>query len=314
MSYGEPFAGEPIPDWITEDYRERCWTGYGPHSAQEPTGNGFWPGFAGFPRQPRQLNSMDAVHRWFDGYDTGIRYTDDHIAQILHALADEGVLDDTAIVVSADHGEMQGEHNVWGDHQMADHITARVPLIVRWPGLSGGRVDSALHYQFDWAATAIEMAGGTVPESWDGQSFAASLRAGTQSGRENLVLSMAAWSCMRSVRWDNYLCSRVYHDGYMNIPELMLFDVDADPHEQDNLAASHPELVEHAMFLLTEWQEEQMLTSRHNVDPMMTVLREGGPWQVRGQLPTYLARLRATGREEAASALAARHPGELGQS
>ena len=39
--------------------------------------------------------------------------------------------DDTAIIISADHGENQGELNVWGDHQTADHITNRVPLIIR---------------------------------------------------------------------------------------------------------------------------------------------------------------------------------------
>ena len=44
------------------------------------------------------------------------------------------------------------------------------------------------------------------------------------------------------------------------------------------------------------------------VDPMWTVLREGGPFHVRGQLPAYLARLRATGRAERAEKLARAHP------
>ena len=42
----------------------------------------------------------------------------------------------TVIIVTSDHGENQGELNVWGDHQTADHITCRVPLIIRWPGLT----------------------------------------------------------------------------------------------------------------------------------------------------------------------------------
>jgi hypothetical protein len=61
------------------------------------------------------------------------------------------------------------------------------------------------------------------------------------------------------------------------------------------------------MSLLTDWQETMMLTADRDVDPMMTVLREGGPWQVRGQLPHYLARLRATGRDEAARRLEREH-------
>lgn len=311
MSYGEPFAHEPPPTWITEEYREKCWRGYGPHSAQEPAGNGFWPAPSGHPREPLQIDSLDAVNRWFNGYDTGIRYADDHIAQILNALADAGVLDETAIIIGADHGEMQGELNVWGDHQAADYATARVPLIVRWPGLPGGGVERALHYQFDWAATSIELLGGAVPDNWDGRSFAGALRDGREEGREYLVLSMGAWSCMRSVRWEEYLCSRVYHDGYKDMPEVMLFDLRADPHEQQNLAAEQPETVGRAMAVLTEWQQEQMLGSQYNVDPMMTVLREGGPWQVRGWLPGYLERLRATGRSAAAEHLLAEHQEDL---
>ena len=53
------------------------------------------------------------------------------------------------------------------------------------------------------------------------------------------------------------------------------------------------------------------LRSEHDVDPMMTVLREGGPFQVRGRLERYLARLEATGRAGHAAALRRRHPGEV---
>jgi len=54
-----------------------------------------------------------------------------------------------------------------------------------------------------------------------------------------------------------------------------------------------------------------MVTGEHAVDPMMTVLREGGPFHTRGRLPTYLAHLRATGRAHHADRLAALHPSEL---
>jgi choline-sulfatase len=53
-----------------------------------------------------------------------------------------------------------------------------------------------------------------------------------------------------------------------------------------------------------------MLTSHTNVDPMMTVLREGGSFHTRGELPAYLKRLRATGRAHHAERLARLHPNE----
>jgi arylsulfatase A-like enzyme len=309
--FGNPFGGEPLPEWLTEEVRRRSWESYGPHSAQEP--QGFHQQFPRekYPRMPAQLDSMAAAREWLDGYDTGIRYMDEHLGQLLNTLADLGVLDETAVIVSADHGEAQGELNVWGDHHYADSITCRVPLVARWPGLgSEGRVERALHYQYDWAATVVELVGGTVPADWDGQSFAPALRVGRDEGRPYLVTSQNAWTCQRGVRFDNYICIGTYHDGYRPIPPTMLFDLDKDSHEEHNIAAAHPEVVDRAMGMLAEWHREVAVSSQYDVDPMMTVLREGGPFQVRGHLPAYLERLRATGRSHHAETLIALHAAE----
>jgi choline-sulfatase len=320
LEFGNPFEDEPLPAWLTEAVRQKSWDSYGPHSAQEPLGFGE-PDEAVlaapyYPRVPIQLDSMAAVHRWIDGYDTGIRYADDHVGWLLEALRAEGVLDDTLIIISSDHGENQGELNVWSDHQTADEITCRVPLILRWPGLGHQpRVDNALHYHFDWAATLIEMLGGQVPGNWDGQPFTDAFRSGESLGRDFLVVSQGAWACQRSVRFNHageaYLCLRTYHDGYKMLEPLMLFNLTHDPHEQFDLAAQRPDLSATAMRMLADWEREMMLTSRTNVDPMMTVLREGGPHHTRGFLPAYLERLKATGRAQHAERLAKLYPDEV---
>ncbi|MBN1219896.1 MAG: sulfatase [Anaerolineae bacterium] len=310
--FGNPFAGDPLPDWLTEDVWQSMWAGYGPHSPQEPHGFGGETFYQDYPRVPAQIDSIAAVKQWLDGYDVGVRYADEHIGQLLNALADEGVLNETIIIVSADHGENLGELNVWGDHQTADEITCRVPLIVRWPGLTDQpRVDRALHYHFDWAATLIEMAGGRVPDNWDGLPFTQAFRQGREAGRDYLVVSQNAWACQRSVRFDDYICLRTYHDGYKMLEPVMLFNLIDDPHEQQNLAEVRPDLVDTAMTMLTGWCHAMAATSQHQVDPMVTVLREGGSFHTRGQLPAYLAHLRATGRAHLADVLAARHADEL---
>ncbi|HLH71651.1 MAG TPA: sulfatase [Chloroflexota bacterium] len=302
--FGDPFEEEPLPDWLTEEVRQQHWNGCGPHSAQEI--QGFAPVPPRYRRQPSQADSMAAVRMMFDGYDTGVLYADTHVGRLLNALADQGVLDDTVIMVSADHGENLGELNVYGDHHFADFCTSRVPLIVRWPGVTdrqSGRVDDAFHYQQDWAATLVELAGGQVPENWDGRSFAAAFRSGEAAGRDHLVISQGAWSCQRSVVFDHYLCIRSYHDGYHAFPDVMLFDVAEDPHEQHDLADERPRVVEYALNLLERWHGEMMRTATHPVDPMWTVISEGGPLHTRGQLPAYLERLRTTGRAKWAERL-----------
>jgi choline-sulfatase len=314
LDFGNPFANDPLPAWFTEEMRRRGWGGFGPHSPQELYGfDASAP--KGYPRVPAQIDSMAAVRQWIDGYDTGIRYADTNAGYLLDNLAGAGVLDQTVIIVSSDHGETQGELNVWGDHQAADQITCRVPLIVRWPGLTTPRVDKALHYQVDWAASLVELLGGKVPANWDGRSYARALHDGVDDGRPYLVVSQAAWSCQRGIRFnyqgDPYMCLRTYHDGYKMLEPVMLFNVKQDPHEQHDLSAERPDVVNQAMAYLADWYSDMMQTSTTAVDPMATVLREGGPLHTRGYLPAYLDRLRATGRAQHAERLARLHPHEL---
>jgi arylsulfatase A-like enzyme len=244
----------------------------------------------------------------FDGYDAGVRYADETIGRVINALEGLGVLEETVVIISADHGENLGELNIYSDHQTADQITCRVPLIVKWPGVTRGpRVDAGLTYHFDFAATMIELLGGKVPANWDGQAFADALRRGAPDGREFLVISQGAWSCQRAVRFEQYLYIRSYHDGYHGFPEHMLFDVGSDPHEQQDLAPQRPDLVERAVKILDAWHEQMMRTATHPIDPMQTVLAEGGPHHTQGQLPAYLKRLEATGRGALAERLRRNH-------
>jgi arylsulfatase A-like enzyme len=311
IEFGNPFKDDPLPEWLTEEVWRKGWEGYGPHSPQEPHGFG-GSSHADNYDTPQIIDSMEAVKRWIDGYDTGIRYADDHVGQILNALSDAGLLEETVIFLSSDHGETQGEMNVWGDHQTADSITCRVPLLVSWPGLTTvARVERALHYHFDWAATLLELVGANVPANWDGASFTQAFREGREEGRPYLVTSQMAWACQRGVRFEDYICLRTYHDGYKMLEPIMLFNLAQDPHELNDLADQLPQVVNRAMALLVDWEQEMALTSQQGNDPMLTVLREGGPFHTRGELPAYLERLRATGRGHYADLLAKRHAQEL---
>ena len=308
LEYGNPFENDPPPDWLTAERIREHYQGYGPHSAQD-----LWYYSAGtpedlkrYPRVPASIASLDDFKRFIDGYDVGIRYMDDHIARILEALERQGVLDETAIIVSADHGENQGELNIYGDHHTADRPTANIPLIIRWPGMWRG-VDRAFHNNVDLAATVVELLGGEVPEEWDGISFAETLRTGAPCGRDWLVVSQMAWACQRSVRFGPWLLTRTYHDGLKDLRPVMLFNLQDDPHETSDLADERPEVVREGLALLERWTAEMMERSPYETDPLWTVMREGGPYHTRGHLASYCAHLRATGRAHHAEALEARH-------
>lgn len=136
-----------------------------------------------------------------DGYDTGIRYVDDQIGRIVSQLKAAGIYEETAIIISADHGENQGELGIYGEHGTADVGTCRIPLIIKWPGAACGE-NTALHYNLDLAPTLMDMLGGESCPFWDGQSYAPTLRNhASDTGRDEVVISQCAHVCQRSVRW-----------------------------------------------------------------------------------------------------------------
>lgn len=92
----------------------------------------------------------------------------------------------------------------------------------------------------------------------------------------------------------------------------MLFDIEADPFEQFNLADEYPDVCREAVVRLFNWTNRQLAASHHKTDPLWTVLREGGPFHARDDdhstLRQYLIRLRKTGRAAQAERLKERHP------
>jgi hypothetical protein len=93
----------------------------------------------------------------------------------------------------------------------------------------------------------------------------------------------------------------------------MVFDLEADPHEQNDLAPSRPELCGEGLRRLNTWHERMMKTmpEGYSEEPLWIVLREGGPAHARGVLKKYCERLEATGRGAAIEELKRRHPSEF---
>jgi len=309
--FGDPFAGEPLPAWLTEETLVRHRAMVGPHGAREIAmyHNGTDPRF---PRQLGEIRDMEDLRRFVDGYDTGIRYMDEHIGRLFSALSDAGVMDDLAIIISSDHGENMGELGLYGEHGTADETTTRVPLIIRWPGAAAGHVDTGLHVNVDLSPTMADLLGTAKSERWDGHSFALALQ-GEACGRDHLVVSQCAHVCQRSVRMGPWLYIRTYHDFYHLWPEEMLFNLETDPHEERDLATERPDIVRDCAAKLLGWHDEMMATMPAGVaeDPMRTVLAEGGPLHSRGELAKYCEFLEKTDRAWAIPELKKRHPGEF---
>jgi choline-sulfatase len=314
--FGNPFEDTPLPDdWIDEDVFAQHLLHVGPHGANEI---GMFDDShpADLPRHPGSIKTLGEVKRFIDNYDCGIRYADDNIALLFERLKSLGIWDDTAVIITSDHGENIGELGLYAEHGTADDVTCHIPMIVKWPGGAKGVRAGGFRDNTDLVPTLRELLGlDPRPKGYiyDGVSFADIIRGvegAERKGRDSVVLTQCAHVCQRSARFGDWVYIRTVHGGYHLFPREMLFNVAEDPHERRNLADERPDICAQGAKIILDWNESVMKTSRYETDPMWTVMREGGPEHARGELRRYMERLRGTPREYGIAELEKMYPGE----
>ncbi|MFX3635946.1 MAG: sulfatase [Candidatus Pristimantibacillus sp.] len=278
--YGNPFEHVPMPEWLNEEVFQAHKQKKGQHSIDHMNALAK-SHYYRHSRHGKPIEQLEDLRAIIDNYDSAIRYMDEHVGQVIRHLEQLGILEDTAILISADHGENMGELGIYSEHGTADQATCRIPMIIRWPGGVQGAVDEGLHYQLDLAPTLASLLGAENAPSWDGISYSESILSGTDTGRDYLVLSQCAHVCQRSVRFQNWLYIRSYHDGHHGFPKEMLFDLQNDPYEQHNVADERRDICKEAVYLLNDWHDAMMSTMDADNDPLWTVMREGGPLHAR---------------------------------
>ena len=308
QSFGDPFKDVPMHNnWISEEVYNKQKKLPGPHRPMDLSGHGDWEN----PKFPRALGSLKEykdVKRMFDGYDTGIFYADHLLGQVFDLLRNQGIYDDVAIIITSDHGESMGELGLYGEHGLADNSTCRIPMIIKWPGAAKGR-ETGLRYSYDLLPTLAQLLNQPVAENWSGQSYAGNITGKSANpGRESLVISQQTHVCQRSARFGDWLYIRTIRDGFQLFDDEMLFNIKDDPYEQHDVKAQHPDICAKGAKIILDWQEENMKRSHTGVDPMWTVVNEGGPYHANiRDLPNYLKRLENSGRADSAAELRKRY-------
>jgi choline-sulfatase len=166
------------------------------------------------------------------GYLANLAYLDTCLGQVYRALESRGLADNTIVVYTSDHGEMNGDHGLYGKFCMFRHSIG-VPLIVSWPGRAPeGKTASALTEYFGLYPTLAELCGLPSPGRLDARSFAAAVRDPATHGPD----AMFAEYNLRS-RADCYMAATrewkyVWNHG--DIAEL--YDLHSDPEERRNRA------------------------------------------------------------------------------
>jgi choline-sulfatase len=167
-------------------------------------------------------------------YYGAISYVDDQFGNLLATLEDCGLAGETAVVFTADHGDMLGERGLW--YKMTWHENAsRVPLIIALPGESRARRIAASVSLVDLLPTLAEIAGDGRPADYaaplDGRSLLSHISgAGVHDEALGEYFAEGAIAPLLMIRRGRFKYIRSQPD-----PE-QLYDIVADPLEQTNLA------------------------------------------------------------------------------
>ena len=174
---------------------------------------------------PHLTDAVISDIRRFD--DGNITVIDDGIDRILQAMERRGLLDNTWVIYTSDHGEMMGEHRMLTKMVFYEQAV-QVPLIIRPPGGCAPRVVTEPVEHLDLSATIRDIARSAGHPSFAGQSLLGWAGDGTGSSRsaifsENFGLGM--------VRTADRKLVFVEETG----EPVQLFDLQADPHENLNV-------------------------------------------------------------------------------
>src|SRR4051812_40441066 len=96
---------------------------------------------------------------------------DQSVGKLVQSLKDRGLLDDTYIVFASDNGFFRGEHRIVTGKYLPYDPAARVPLIIRGPGIPAGGVSNELVWNGDIPQTILQIASGSQDDSLDGRSL-----------------------------------------------------------------------------------------------------------------------------------------------
>jgi arylsulfatase A-like enzyme len=207
---------------------------------------------------PPGISDKDYVIAQYDG---AAAYMDACIQTVLTALQARGILDETIVVITADHGETLYDHECWFDHHGTYDNVLHVPLIIRYPAKvpAGKRIAGYTRHQ-DLVPTLLELAeiepeGLAFPEgaSFDGESLMPMVRGEVASHDSEFYISECTWMRKHGWRTPQWKLILALEPDFHFKPPVELYNLVEDPEENVNLAEVHPDVVALLRERMEKW-------------------------------------------------------------
>jgi arylsulfatase len=207
-------------------------------------------------RRPNRYRDLDS---YINQYDGEIRYTDDRIAELLDTLKKEGLLDNTVLFITADHGEAFLEHGAWTHGTDVYQELIRVPLLLVLPedDHAGQRVEVPVQ-TIDIYPTVLALLGSEIPAALQGKSLFDAIE-GRADPHRPVFSEARVPKNKRPASWGQLVAVRA--DGWKLIynrtkRRAALYHLADDPAEQNDLIASEPAKARELVRLLRQFDQE----------------------------------------------------------
>ena len=195
-------------------------------------------------------------HRYIRNYLRCIKGVDESVGRIMNWLEDVGLDDNTIVIYSSDQGFYLGDHG-WFDKRWMYEESLKMPLIVKWPGVTRpGSINTDLVQNLDYAETFLDIANTEIPSDMQGRSLVPLLKGNTPDDWRSSIYyhyyefpggHMVAKH--NGIRTERYKLINFYEFG-----EWEFYDLQTDPDELNN-GYSHPANGEIVAQLKTELDE-----------------------------------------------------------
>jgi len=234
------------------------------------------------PVWPFVKGHLDAIKRGITDieyviaqYDGEIRYVDDNVRDLVNMLEDLGIYDETALIITSDHGESLGEHNFYFDHCEVYETTIHVPLIIRYPPMipRGKRFKGLVQSTISIMPTVLSLFGVEYQRRTEGKNLI-DLANGEEEPFEEIYVNQGLWTAKRAVRTEKWKLIRTYDPGFWETPEIELYDMENDPDEKRNLALEMREKADDLELRMERWRRMKL---GKRIDPLDLIVSVGLP-------------------------------------
>jgi len=201
----------------------------------------------------RELTEEDTQHL-LQLYDAEIRQLDDELAKLLHYLDERGLSDNTALLITSDHGEEFMEHGRTLHGRTFFSEVIDVPLILYGPGIPSGLRTDALASVVDVAPTILGLLDIEPPANLQGIDLSKNWSNDGESGRTFVVAEAAHEDPGDSIMIQDERYKLIYQRLGAR---ARLYDLELDPMEEHDVASSYPEPVAKLMAALRTYRETE---------------------------------------------------------